>query len=151
LDLGFGGDVIVEHAITVDQSQPYTKLGTRPVQLAGDAADLYWFRDNVLDFVYSSHLLEDFEDTGSVLREWLRVLKPGGKLILYCPDEQRFRAHCAASGQPYNPHHKLAHFSLKYVKSVLTHLGEFEVAHENPDVDGYSWELVVVKRGSGSK
>jgi len=57
-------------------------------QFSGKAESLYWFRDGVLDFVYSSHLLEDYPDTEAVLREWLRVLKPLGNLIIFCPDEQ---------------------------------------------------------------
>jgi len=52
------------------------------VQLAGYTEQLHWFRDGVLDFVYSSHLLEDLVDTEAVLREWIRILRPGGRLIL---------------------------------------------------------------------
>ena len=73
VDLGFGGDPIAPHAIRVDLPRPYTAVGDLSVQLGGDATDLVWFRDGVLDFVYSSHLLEDFDDTERVLREWLRV------------------------------------------------------------------------------
>lgn len=146
LDLGFGGDPIVPHAVRVDMPQPYTRVGEYPVQLGGDAADLVWFRDATLDFVYSSHLLEDYIDTTAALQEWLRVLKPGGRLIIFCPDEQRFRAHCAATGQPYNPHHKHADFSLAFVKERLAALGQTRFIHENPDIDIYSWELVCVKQ-----
>lgn len=145
VDLGFGGDPIVPHAIRVDLPQPYARVGSYPVQLGGAAENLYWFRDNVLDFVFSSHLLEDYEDTEAVLREWLRVLKPGGNLIIYCPDEQRFRAHCAATGQPYNPHHKHADFSLQFVKNALNRIGAVHILHEAPHVDVYSWELVCRK------
>jgi len=55
----------------------------------------------VLDFVYSSHLLEDFNDTEGVLREWLRVLKLGRSFGLVLPDEQVYTAHTAPpTGQP---------------------------------------------------
>lgn len=145
VDLGFGGDPITPHAIRVDLPSPYTQVGHLPVQLGGDTAKLHWFADDALDFVYSSHLLEDFIDTKSVLKEWMRVLRPGGRLIIFCPDEQRFRAHCAKTGQPYNPHHKHAHFSLEFVKGLLAGLGQTKVVCENPDVDLYSWDLVVEK------
>ncbi len=145
VDLGFGGDPITPSAIRVDLPQPYTKVGSFPVQLGGGAENLYWFRDGVLDFVFSSHLLEDYDDTEAILREWLRVLKPDGKLVIYCPDEQRFRAHCAATGQPYNPHHKHAHFSLAFVVDVLQQIGTVQILHANPHVDIYSWELVCRK------
>src|SRR5258708_29036296 len=66
LDLGFGGDPITDTAIRVDQIYPYSNVGSFPVQLGGDARRLVWFNDEVLDFVYSSHLLEDFVDTKDV-------------------------------------------------------------------------------------
>ncbi|MBI5771137.1 MAG: class I SAM-dependent methyltransferase [Verrucomicrobia bacterium] len=146
LDLGFGGDPIVPHAIGMDMPQPYSDVGKLPVQLGGDATRLVWFADGTLDFVFSSHLLEDFVAVGAVLREWLRVLKPGGRLIIFCPDEQVYRRHCAATGQPYNTHHVHADFSLAYVKRELARLGvPHRVLHEAALIDVYSWEIVVEK------
>ncbi|HUC44878.1 MAG TPA: class I SAM-dependent methyltransferase [Candidatus Sulfotelmatobacter sp.] len=145
LDLGFGGDPIADHAIRMDMPSPYTAVGRESVQLGGDASDLRWFRDGVLDFIYSSHLLEDFPDTRAVLQEWLRVLKPGGRLILYCPDERRYREYCVRTGATYNTHHQQASFSLDTVRRILRDLGQDRVVHENPDVDTYSWELVLEK------
>jgi predicted SAM-dependent methyltransferase len=142
VDLGFGGDPITANAIRVDLPLPYTKVGRFPVQLGGDCANLKWFRDGSLDFVYSSHLLEDFQDTRAVLREWLRVLTPGGHLVLFCPDEQRYRAYCARLGLNNNPHHVHEDFSLAKVKAYLAELGGSEVVHERDPVHIYSWELV---------
>jgi hypothetical protein len=70
VDLGPGGDPIIETAIRVDLPQPYSHAGVLPPQLTGDATKLVWFRDACLDYVYSSHLLEDFEDTKPILIEW---------------------------------------------------------------------------------
>ena len=145
VDVGFGGDPIVEHSIRIDLAKLYANVGTYPVQLAAETMSLHWFRDEVLDFVYSSHLLEDFGDTEAVLREWLQVLKIGGRLILFCPDERAYRAHCAATGQPYNAHHTHPDFSLAFVKMRLLTIGGVEVIHECPLIDDYSWELVCMK------
>jgi predicted SAM-dependent methyltransferase len=145
VDLGFGGDPISPQAIRVDSPSPYAETGAYSVQLGGDATRLHWFQDGVLDYVYSSHLLEDFPDTESVLREWLRVLKPGGNLIIFCPDEQIYRAHCQSTGQMYNTNHKHADFSLNKVKEHLQKIGGVKFIHENPLVDIYSWELVAQK------
>jgi predicted SAM-dependent methyltransferase len=144
-DLGFGGDPINETAIRVDQPQPYSDVGLNPVQLGGSADDLYWFRDGVLDYVYSSHLLEDFADTKPILVEWLRVLKPGGRLVIFCPDEQVYRAHCRRTGQPYNTAHKNEDFSVTKVKAILADIGGTKILYENPLVDEYSWDLVAEK------
>ncbi|WP_051189766.1 methyltransferase domain-containing protein [Daejeonella oryzae] len=145
LDLGFGGDPITSSAIRMDFPLPYTHVGDYPVQLGGQAENLYWFNDNVLDYVYSSHLLEDFQDTEKILREWLRVIKPGGKLIIFCPDEQRFRIHCKETGQPYNTAHVHEFFSLKYVITLLEKIGETKVIYQADNVDIYSWDLVCEK------
>ena len=47
--------------------------------------------DNEWDLVRASHILEHFEyDQGqTVLAEWRRVLKPGGYLVVCCPDYLR--------------------------------------------------------------
>jgi len=46
------------------------------------------YEDNSVDLIYASHVLEYFdrEDVIGVLKEWRRVLKPGGKLYLSVPD-----------------------------------------------------------------
>jgi ubiquinone/menaquinone biosynthesis C-methylase UbiE len=41
-----------------------------------------------MDFVYSAHLLEHVQDFESALREWWRVIKPGGYLVLYLPHKK---------------------------------------------------------------
>ncbi len=145
VDLGFGGDPITIDAIRVDMPSQYGTVGTLRAQLRGNAAQLTWFADGALDYVFSSHLLEDFVETEAVLREWVRVLKPGGRLVIFCPDEQVYRAHCKQTNQPYNIHHVHAHFSLAYVKELLARIGGTRLIYENPLVDVYSWDLVVEK------
>jgi predicted SAM-dependent methyltransferase len=148
LDLGPGGDPITPKAVRVDLPTPYAQVGEFPVQLTGDASCLSWFKDSSLDYVYSSHLLEDFVDTESVLKEWLRVLKPGGRLVIFCPDEQIYRKHCSKTGQPYNTNHKHEDFSLEKIKRILDSIGEVRIVHEANVVDIYSWELVAEKDGN---
>lgn len=48
----------------------------------------YPFKDERFDFVFSSHVLEDFSPVviQMVFDEWLRLVKPGGHLILLVPD-----------------------------------------------------------------
>lgn len=151
LDVGYGGDPIVPSAITMDMPTPYTKVGPgAPLNLGGDARDLKWFRDNALDYVYSSHLLEDYTegDMKTALSEWLRVIRPEGYLILYCPVEAVYRKHCDKAGEPYNLSHKYEGFNLDFVKRLLNELGgKHAIAHENPLVDDYSFEIVIKKKG----
>ncbi len=148
IDIGYGGDPIVPWAITIDMPRPYTQVGDSPLNLGGDARSLHWFTDEALDFVYSSHLLEDFKDTRHVLLEWLRVLAVGGNFILYGPVEQIYREHCARTGQPHNPGHQIEGFGLPYVEEILAGIGCTEIIHANPLVDDYAFELVARKRKS---
>lgn len=49
------------------------------------------FRDGSVDLVYACHVLEHFShlQVPAVLKEWGRVLKPGGRLCLSVPDFDR--------------------------------------------------------------
>jgi predicted SAM-dependent methyltransferase len=145
VDIGFGGDPIVPHAICMDLPERYASYNDHIQHLHGDARYLHWFRDASLDWVYSSHVLEDFEDTVSVLEEWLRVIKPGGNLVLYLPDEQAYRAYCQEQGKPPNIHHVHENFSLDYVRYRLEHLKDITYIHERFPVGIYSFELVIRK------
>lgn len=148
VDIGYGGDSITSSAITIDMAKPYNWVGKDPQNLVGDCRDLYWFKDSVLDYVYSSHLLEDFLELEirEILKEWFRVLRPYGLLILYCPVEKVYREHCKKTGQIYNLAHKLEEFSLDFVKKVLDDTGlKYEIVHEVPLTGTYSFELVVRK------
>jgi len=48
-------------------------------------AEATGFPDNSFDVVIASDILEHVKDDESALREWLRILKPGGDLILFVP------------------------------------------------------------------
>lgn len=110
VDLGSGGNPVVPWAISVDlpgeQYATYNagNLPEHSVHWRGDALNLP-FKDGVLDFVYSSHLLEDFADWMPALREWTRVLKRGGKLVVLLPDKHRW-AEALRRGQPPNCAHR---------------------------------------------
>lgn len=98
VDLGSSGDPVVPHAIQVelpeDEWHKYnvTRPADNTIHWRGSAISLP-FKDNTLDFVHASHLLEDWpeEEWAGVLGEWNRVLKPGGCLIIAVPDHERFR------------------------------------------------------------
>ena len=55
----------------------------------GDARDLTRFADDTFTAIYASHVLEHFDykdKLPATLKEWLRVLQPGGKLYASVPD-----------------------------------------------------------------
>lgn len=151
LDLGYGGDPIVPSAITLDldwKGKGPPILPHAPQNLVGDAKNLYWFKDGVFDYVYSSHLLEDFvyAEQIKVLEEWLRVIKVGGNLILYLPDEQIYRKHCKKKGRPRNADHKNDEFGLNSLLTrVICHIKNVEIVDSLEKCEDYSFYIVLRK------
>jgi len=62
------------------------------VDHVGNARDLSRFGDETFAQVYASHVLEHFDykdEIAAVLKEWYRVLRPGGALCVSVPDMER--------------------------------------------------------------
>ena len=72
LDIGFGSDLITKNAKGYDFEH-------------GNAQYLKGVKDNSYDFVYSSHTIEHLPDPYEGVKNWFRVVKPGGYMILYLP------------------------------------------------------------------
>lgn len=53
----------------------------------------YPFSDNTFDFIFASHVIEDFEpkDTQFVFDELMRMIKPNGYFVIIVPDMQNGR------------------------------------------------------------
>lgn len=110
IDIASQGDPVVPWAMSFDLPEnEYLRYSggrqpPRPIPLRGHA-DTLPFVNASLDFVYSSHLLEDYLDWWPVLREWVRVLRPGGHLVILVPDRVLWNA-AIARGQPPNCAHQ---------------------------------------------
>ncbi len=110
IDVASQGDPVVPWAMNFDlPNEEFAHYNSNhspqgPIQLRGHADSLP-FDSNSLDFLYSSHLLEDYQNWTPVLIEWVRVIKPGGHLIVLIPDRELWVAACAA-GQPPNDAHR---------------------------------------------
>lgn len=103
VDIGSGGSPVVPWAIQVENCND-SRIDNHLINYIGDALNLP-FKDQTLDFVYASHLLEDFLDWKPVLDEWNRVLKSGGHIIIMVPDHIIFRK-CVENGQDDNLAHQ---------------------------------------------
>lgn len=56
----------------------------------GDATLMSGVPAETYDYVYSSHCLEHIVDQSLALRNWLRILKPGGFLIVSVPHREMY-------------------------------------------------------------
>lgn len=91
LDLGCGGQKIHPKAVGVDiRRNGQMGVGAnldKPAacDLEADVLDLP-LDDHSVDAILAKHLLEHVIDPFHALREWRRVLKDDGKLVILCPD-----------------------------------------------------------------
>lgn len=72
LDIGPGRDPLFPHIEQWDKDR-------------GDATFMRGAEKEAYDFVYSSHCLEHLTHPTIALENWWKLLRPGGRLILYVP------------------------------------------------------------------
>ncbi len=132
LDIGTGGfSPVVRHAIAVElppeEFSRYTggRIPAYPLHLTCGALTLP-FKDKSLDFVYSSHLIEDFFEWIPPITEWTRVIKPGGHLVLLYPDARLWNE-AIARGQPPNCDHRHESFVGEMTAFFAQYFNHFEV------------------------
>jgi SAM-dependent methyltransferase len=71
----------------------------------GDAQKLANVGDASFDFLFSSNCLEHVFDPTEALSNWIRVVRPGGHLVVIVPDEDLYEQGVWPS--TYNPDHKV--------------------------------------------
>ena len=137
-DLGCGNEKVVPGAIGVDVAGGMADL---KLDLS-DSRAMYFFNDNIADTVFSSHLLEHFNDTENILKSWWRVIKPNGYLILYLPCKGLY----PADGNPDHKHE----FMPDDIIAILNQFASYKLIKSdvhNEDNE-YSFEQVFQKVAS---
>ena len=86
IDIGAGNDCLdkVRHAFPGIESVRNWDL------MDGDGQELTSVEDNSYDFLHSSHSLEHMVDWKTALDNWIRVVVPGGYLIITVPEENMY-------------------------------------------------------------
>jgi ubiquinone/menaquinone biosynthesis C-methylase UbiE len=123
-DIGFGGDKVSKvNCHGIDFPQPYTNTGKDKVDIGVDVIkNEIPVADNTYDYVYTSHLIEDFTDTKDALRKFIRILKNKGNLILVFPDQPAYAVYCKKMDVPMNPYHVHADMGYEYMLKQLAGL-----------------------------
>jgi ubiquinone/menaquinone biosynthesis C-methylase UbiE len=139
-DIGFGGDKIKkENCIGIDYAQPYANTGKDQVDISCDVMnESIPVENGTFDYVYSSHLIEDFLNTKDALNEFIRILKDGGNLILVFPDQKKYEEVCKKTGQALNMCHVHKTMGLSFMLEVLQQMDSipFNILHSsNCEID----------------
>jgi len=92
-------------------------------QIKADGISLPWFTDNSLDYVFSSHCLEHFHEPEKALKEWTRIIREGGYLVLILPHKNYY----PNIGNPQaNKDHK-HDFLPEDVKKMIDEIRKYEI------------------------
>jgi SAM-dependent methyltransferase len=92
LELPMGAAVCYVDKMTTEELRShYPELAGLPisaVDVVDDGEKLSKFDDSSLDFVVANHLIEHCPDPLYALKNWLRVLKTGGVVMMAAPDKR---------------------------------------------------------------
>jgi SAM-dependent methyltransferase len=140
LDVGCGSSKTTPECIGVDITPPFTsgsvdceagRMSVANVVTSGD--DLTMFADDSLDFVVARHNLAHYHDPVRTLREWKRVLRPGGRIGVVVPDHDKVDTYAL------DPTHT-CHFTRDSLAQLAQQVGELQV--RKLDVCVPNWSLV---------
>ena len=123
----FGSETIWEGKLTPGRSFKFSTEKPPGIQFIGDTTFLTEIPDMHYDFLLSSHMLEHSANPIKALREWRRVLKPRGSLILLLPNKRWTFDH----RRPVTTlEHILSDFNANMGENDLTHLPEILRLHD---------------------
>jgi SAM-dependent methyltransferase len=129
-DFSKGGLIPIYPIIGTLHSCNYSKASiwsNDPFDYIHDATRLESIEDTTYDFLLASHILEHVANPIKALREWHRILRPGGSLLVLLPNKK----HTFDHRRPYTPiAHLIADFEANTREDDLTHLEEILSLHD---------------------
>jgi len=124
--VNFSNETIWEGQIKQGDNYRYYKNKTG-YQFIAEATELHSIPSADYDFILSSHSLEHVANPIRALKEWLRLLKENGKLILILPDK-RYTFDYRRDYTTYE--HLLSDFTNNTNEYDTTHFGEILQTHD---------------------
>lgn len=85
IDVGCGSRKITAAAIGIDIADGSAPYVAGSVNISTRADNLYPFADGTIDFISCMHSFEHYDNPKSVLTEWIRVLRVGGRIGVVVP------------------------------------------------------------------
>lgn len=140
IDIGCGPFKAFAHSIGIDGQQ---HSGPRGPQLVMDCTRLPMFCDGAFDYVFSSHLLEHVVDYAATVREWFRLVKVGGYLILYLPHRDLYPR---IGNYGANPDHK-HDFAPEDIRVAMEECADgWSLIRDEVRSDGYEYSFLQIYR-----
>lgn len=97
----------------------------------GDAQSMMGVPDQSYDFVHSSHCLEHVRDVREALRNWTRIVRTGGFLIVTVPDEDLYELGSWPSR--FNSDHKWSFTTCKSSSTMPKSINVIDLVKEFSD------------------
>ncbi len=121
----FSNKTVWEGEIELGQSFQFGNRSGQ--QFILDATDLKDIKDHEYEFVISSHCLEHIANPLKAMYEWLRVIKPGGIILIVVPNKE----YCFDHRRSYTSfEHILSDYKSHTLETDLTHLDEILALHD---------------------
>lgn len=113
---------------SIESGNPYQYYPNKEgIQYISEATDLRLIPNAAYDFVISSNCIEHVANPLQAIKEWIRVIKKGGVLLLAVPN----KAYCFDHLRPTTPFaHLLDDFQQEVKENDLTHLNEILQWHD---------------------
>lgn len=130
VELGCGPIKTVADSVGIDRipkGEVIPHVGRVSVaDIVADVSDTLPLEDKSFDVLIARHILEHCVDAVKVIKEWSRVLKVGGKMVIAVPNEKTVK------GIPLNPEH-VHGFTPESLDSLMGVCGFKSLAHGDPE------------------
>jgi ADP-heptose:LPS heptosyltransferase/predicted SAM-dependent methyltransferase len=149
LDLGCGPGKVYPHAIGIDNKIDAKLFGIKvdPDIAVESCERMEFLADGAADTVYSSHLLEHIVDHVGALKEWWRLVKPGGYLVLYLPHRDHYPRIGQDGGNPDHKHDFCNDDITQAMEQVAWSSGQgWEQCEDEVRTAGYEYSFLQVYR-----
>jgi SAM-dependent methyltransferase len=144
LDIGYAGYLcgtlpILPDAIGIDRTTPGYDGKTLP------------FSSNSLDYIYSSHTLEHIDDYIGTLREWYRVVKEDGYLIITVPHRDLYEKKMNKPSR-YNGDHRRFYTPASFLREIEESFepNSYRIRLLQDDDSGYDYNIPPEKHCAGT-
>lgn len=94
------------------------------------------FGNDMFDFIVSHHSLEHMNNLVSTLKEWVRILKKGGKIAIVVPDKKF---------GPFLDHGHVSECTPEEFRNILVHIPNIKLLEIDTFNNGFSFNILLEK------